>query len=110
MASLSALARNLAEGEALRLACAPTGGENQKAPLPSCVGDPTLSPWVPSYSAPVSSTAVTRKHGAISGQYSSTIQGCPYSLDPSAPADPLAAVTVRIPRHHPIRPLLCNAW
>jgi hypothetical protein len=27
----------------------------------------------------VSSTAVTRKHGAISGQYSSTIQGCPYS-------------------------------
>jgi hypothetical protein len=50
------------------LACGPTGGENQKATLPSCPGDPLPWPSSPSCSAPVSSTAVPRKHGAISGQ------------------------------------------
>ena len=61
------------------LACGPTGGQNQKAPLPSCSADTVPWPGPPSCSAPVSSTAVTRKHGAINGQYSPKIQGCPYS-------------------------------
>ncbi len=61
------------------LACRPTGGQNQKAPLPSSAGDWLASPGIPSCSAPVSSTAVTRKHGVMLGQYPLMTKGCPYS-------------------------------
>jgi hypothetical protein len=38
-------------------ACGPTGGQNQKAPLPSCAGDPVLLSRPPSCSAPTSLAA-----------------------------------------------------
>jgi len=59
------------------LACAGTGEENQQSPRPSCVGNWLPLTISPQYCAPVSSTAVTRKHGMIIGQESAVSQGYP---------------------------------
>ena len=61
----------------IRFAAGGTGGQNQNSWLPS--GLPPPSPGMARCSAPVSSVARTPKDGAIIGQYSPMIHGCPYS-------------------------------
>jgi hypothetical protein len=53
-----------------------TGGQ-KKLPWPSLPGKPCQPPGMPSCSSPASSTARSRKHGVIIGQYSPIIHGCP---------------------------------
>jgi len=61
----------------IRFAPGGTCGQNQNSRLPS--GLPPPLPGMPWCSAPVSSVALTWKDGAIIGQYSPLIHGCPYS-------------------------------
>src|SRR6266853_4350169 len=62
-------------------ACGPYGGQKLKAPLPSYVCQAPTLQGLPSCSAPVSSTAVTRKHGVITGQDPPVTHGCPETED-----------------------------